>query len=66
MTVGIIIYTFNDYGAIIDDDHESPIFVLFAFQIQDPAGDEFPDVTLAENIISDIKALDGGELQGIS
>lgn len=33
MAVGIIIYTFNDYGAIIDDDHESPIFVLFAFQI---------------------------------
>jgi len=36
--------------------------VRIAESDEDPAGDEFPDVTLAENIISDIKALDGGEL----
>jgi len=36
--------------------------VRIAESDEDPAGDEFPDVTLAENIIADIKALDGGEL----
>ena len=38
------------------------VIVLFDFQIQDQVGDEFLNVTLAENVIADIKALDGGEL----